>query len=75
MRHERETAELTAEFIQDSEIAQTVIRFLRSARPRHAQPVDQLRGRPDQLDLAKWGSRPFKERFAENTMRLVSPLL
>ena len=29
----------------------------------------------DRLDLTVWGLRPFRARFLENTMRLVSPLL
>jgi cardiolipin synthase len=29
----------------------------------------------DQLDPATWGSRSFKERFLENSLRLVSPIL
>ena len=29
----------------------------------------------DRLDPAAWGSRSFKDRFLENTLRLVSPLL
>jgi cardiolipin synthase len=29
----------------------------------------------DHLDSAKWRSRSFKERFLENTFRLMSPVL
>ena len=29
----------------------------------------------DRLDFSTWKNRSFKERFLENTMRLVSPLL
>jgi cardiolipin synthase len=29
----------------------------------------------DHLDPAVWDSRSFKERFIENTLRLVSPIL
>jgi len=29
----------------------------------------------EQLDAAQWANRSFKERFLENTLRLVSPLL
>jgi cardiolipin synthase len=29
----------------------------------------------DQLDPAAWASRSFKERFLENSLRLVSPIL
>ncbi len=29
----------------------------------------------DRLDPVTWESRPFRERFLENTLRLVSPIL
>jgi cardiolipin synthase len=29
----------------------------------------------ERLDPAAWASRPFRERFVDNTLRLASPLL
>jgi cardiolipin synthase A/B len=45
--------------------------FADALRALQRSYVDQSR----QLDPSIWGTRPFRERLIENTLRLFSPLL